>query len=224
MVDYLNRGGMQLALDVPEGYRTVWTMTLTDGTAEYEMPDGFTFDRVVEFQDDTDDTAIGDDVRQLEYLSRQDYQQRVGTDQTLSGTPTSFTYWRKLGSTSTSTVRDYIRFYPVPGADEDGKVIRVYGYKYPDVISAAAMSNVLETPPVYVEAQIMWAAHLAMRDDGDTAMARDFEAQYENQVRKIRNHIVTKSRSRRPKIRPRDSALLPWRDTEVPWPRYLRRP
>jgi hypothetical protein len=207
---------MQLALDVPEAYRTVWTQELTDGTGEYEMPANFEFDKKVEYRADTDD------IRKLDYVTFEEWNNVVGKDETNSWTPLRYTFWRKLGgdqSASPAYVNDYIRLNPVPGSDEDGNFIGVYGFKRPDIINVATEGDhVIETPASYVEAQIMWAAYLVMSDDGDFAASDRKKTEYEHQVVKIKNHIAITSRSERPRIRPRNSALNPWNKDLVPWP------
>jgi hypothetical protein len=199
--EYLNRAGQQLVLSIPEVFETVWTVPMVDGQREYTMDPAFVAEKHVEYKfSDADDS----DIRPLQYLTPEEFRELgFERDETQEGAPNFYTFWRKLGSTSTAEQKPYMILHPTPGSDEDTKLIRTYGYKLPDEInSSPSADNVVETEAHLVEAQVMWAAHLAMRDDDEIVKARDFAMEYERQILKIKDWRYSKTRSQRPRIRP----------------------
>lgn len=222
--EYLNRGGQQLTLSIPEVFETVWTVALVEDQREYMMDPAFMADRRVEFK-----FAVADDSdnRPLRYLTMEEWEEMgMDRDETQTGQPFYYTFWRKLGTTSPITVeqKPYIKVHPTPGADEDTKLLRVYGYKLPDAItSTPSATDVVETEAHLVEAQVMWAAHLMMRDDDEVGKARDFLMEYEAQINKIKDWRYSKTRSKRPKIRPWSGSVWAFANRPHTFPLTWRR-
>lgn len=214
IVAYLNRSGQQLALDVEVALETQWDLLLVSGTAEYAMPVNFVSDRRIEY------IRAADDIRTLQRLTTQQYEEWKSHDPSITGEPTTYYFWRKLGSDLTSYQPTSIFFQPIPDATANGKTVRVWGSKIPDAISESSLDLVLEVPSTYVEAMVLYASSIARFDDGDPQTGAQFRNLYEAQVLKIKNASTKRSRSSRARLLPRDSIISPSRMAPGwPWAR-----
>jgi len=218
--NYVNRAMLVIARDIEKGFETVWTMAFVTDQNSYEMEQSFDRDRWIEWQKSTSD------IRELEFVPFVEFQSRFGLDPTKTGEPVWYTFWKRLGSTSTATVQTNIFVYPTPDSTVNTDTMRVYGYKRPEAIEpSAGLANALELDPLYVEAAIMYAAYLIKRDDDDLTSADRFRAEYEAQKMAILDHNSRKSRAHTPTLTPRDSTLHPYRHNRNPrqWHPLVRR-
>lgn len=213
LVGYGNRAQQQLVLDTEISLETQWEATLVDGQFEYKMPDNFIQDRRTEY------FAAADDVRQLQRLNQADYDEWFSRNPSVTGEPTMYYFWRKLGDDLTTIQPVSIFLIPIPDAVAEGNTLKVWGYKLPDAIDADDLGKVLEFSSAYCEALVLYAASLVKLDDGEETFADRLTARYESQVMKIKDVLARKSRADRPRMRPRSSVLLTASRPILPWMR-----
>lgn len=199
LAEYLDRGQMQVTLDEPRIFKTVWTADLTASTREYSLPVSWVATQSVQFVK----TAYTD-IRELENVSYETYQTWLLKDEDNEGDPEQFYYWRKLGSTATDHVPPSIFLHPTPSTSASGNdyTLRIFGYKMPDDV-AADTSKTMELEALFVEAAVMYACALAMFDDDDMARRDRFQAEYEKQVQKIIAVISRRDFSRVSRLMPK---------------------
>lgn len=214
---YLNRAGFQLTLNIPDLLETAWTTPVVTGTRSYEMPNNFTEDHRVFFVNTTNT-----DQRRLEYLTWEEWTER-GLERDIStptGVPIFYTFWRKLGDDLTTEQPTSIYLHPIPGTAESGKILQVWGFKVPDTVVETDTTKVLETEAIYVEAQVMYAAHLMAMDDDDDGKSDRLLSRFDRIVERIHSAKAQRTRSERPMIHPRDSIFTTYRNRGPILPRY----
>jgi hypothetical protein len=212
---YLDRAQQVVVRELEIALPTVWTIdTIVLDQNNYAMPDNFDADKVVEYQNTTSD------IRRLAYVTFDQYQNWFANNPIVSGEPTHYTFWRKLGTADENIVQREIIFYPTPTQTEvDAGPIRVYGYKRPEAIDTNNLDHIIELEAPYVEAMVMYAAYLMMRDDQDHTSADRLRREYDRQIQSCLDHQSRKSRARIPQLEPRDSVLRPWKYTRNPFAR-----
>jgi len=194
---------MQLVLDTEVTLETQWEATIQLDQSEYQMPDNFIQDRRVEYVISTND------VQQMVRLNTADYEDWFHRTPNTSGEPKFYYFWRKLGADLGANQPTSIFLLPVPNAAAENKILKVWGYKLPDQMHVDALWQSLEFQPAHCEALVMYAASLVKLDDGEDQAAKQLLIRYEQQVMKIKDVIVRKSRADKPRLRPRGSSLLP---------------
>jgi hypothetical protein len=188
--DYFNRAQLQVALDIPHAFETVWKDSLVEDQREYTLPDSFYQVDHVRFIASSPAATVRTDVRRLEGVSMEEYKRWIMRDEDNTGQPAAYYFWRKLGQDGDDAQQPpSIYLHPTPGADEvDTDNLEVWGYKYPDEIDstggAPAPTTTVELEPAYIEAAIMYAAHLMMADDNDMARSDRFLVRYREQIEK----------------------------------------
>lgn len=209
IVGYLNRAMLQVVLDCERSLETSWTFTLVASQREYSMHAAFYKVARVEYI-----FTASTDIRRLEPMTRNQYDTYFGTDEGTTDEPRWYYFWRKLGTDPTSTIPPLLFLHPTPGSGENGKTVRVTGFKYPDAVSSSDLTKVLELEAPYVEAAVLWAAMLIATDENDDGRAASLEARYERQVNKVRQSQAQKVLSAPSRLMPRNSRLMlgphPW--------------
>lgn len=193
--DYLNRAMAQVALHIPWEYETSWTVTMAAGTRVYLLPIDFIAEKRVE-----NIVTADTDERTLIYCDETEWKMKgFQQDKDASGEPTHYTYLRDLGdSDPTSEQPRHIVLYPNPSAAND---LKIYGFKIPEVLTAGT-TEVPELPVHKLEAVIMYAGYLMMRDDRDDVRADRFLRDFSMQISLIRNFNFSATRSRAPMLKP----------------------
>jgi hypothetical protein len=214
---YANRAANQVVLDTEALVETVWNMTLTASTSEYELPDNFVKDKIVEILLAGAET----DVRRLGYITVDEYHVSFSRDTTTEATPLWYWIWNKRGDDPTDFQPKSIRFHPVPNSSSDK--IRIVGYKNPNAFDFSANgTTIVEFEPYHCEALVHYVLYLTKLDDDDMIAALRAKALYDGQVSKIMAAQTPRSRSERPRLVPRSSVftgagdvhrrfpILPW--------------
>jgi hypothetical protein len=213
LVGYGNRAQQQLVLDTEIAIETQWETTLVDGQLEYKMPENFIQDRRTEY------FAAADDVRCLQRLNQADYDSWFSRNPTVTGEPTMYYFWRKLGEDLGTYQPTSIFLIPTPDVVAEGNTLKVWGYKLPDEMHIDSLWRSLEFHPAHCEALVLYAASLVKLDDGEETFADRLTARYESQVMKIKDVLARKSRADIPRMRPRSSVLLTSSRPMLPWKR-----
>jgi hypothetical protein len=221
IADYLDRAGQTVILDTQHILRTVWDFDMVADTQEYVMANNFLEATSVKWWKADDES----DQRELSYMTFRRWSDWYPRDPVASGAPTHYTLWNKLGDDITTVQPPIMMIRPVPSSTGEGATdkIRVYGVKVPDVM-ASPYANIMELKGHHVEAQVIYAAHLAQLDDGEMTAAQILEQKYERLISKIKNDEARQDRSDRPRIRPRASRLwLSSRNRNAPIPQWIPR-
>lgn len=197
IAEYLDRGQMQVTLDEPRIFKTVWKCDPVQGTREYSLPASWVNTMGIHF------VKTATDTRKLKNVSYEDYQDWLMKDETLQGVPEAYYYWRKLGSTATGHVPPFFAVDPVPDAGSAGTdKFRIVGYKMPDD-AAADTTKTMELEALFVEAAVMYACSIAMFDDDDLPRRDRFKNEYSQMVEKIISVIARRDFSRTSRLRPK---------------------
>ena len=208
---YANRAIAKVAVELERLVETRWSTALVDGTGDIDVPANFFTDKMAIIEQTSPQNN-----RVLTYLNFDQMKDLISRDPTRSGMPEFYWLWRQLGTDSSSKQSTTMRLYPVPGPSEDGLVMRLYGYKLPDEITSTNLANIVELDTVFLEAAVLYAAALVKTDDREPGEASLLFSRFENEVMKARGWITRKSRSHRPRIRPRRTAynsgtIPPWK-------------
>ena len=192
---YYNRAQLQVVGDTTKVLETIWFASPTDGQREYKLPAGFFQAKTVIYAPTTADHRV------LNALNTDEYNAWVRGDETNEAEPTDYYFWRKLGDDPTTTQPPSIFLHPTPSTtvttDNAATGLIVYGYKHPDTIDSTANPTfVVELEAPYVEAALMYAAHLVHLDDGDEGRARSRLEMYQSRITMVKESIITKDRSR----------------------------
>jgi hypothetical protein len=204
IASYLDRGGQALCLDTGTVLETYWTFDIVADTQEYAQHQNFIEAKSVKWE------RASDDFRKLEFVTRDQWDLLVGRNPAKSGEPTHYTIWNQLATDSTTTTQPPIFYlWPVPTSVEVAlnATVHVWGNKLPDVF-VAPYTQYLELRGHHVEAQVQWASAMAFMDDDEVGKSQVCEGRYQRIVEKIKNDMARKDRSRRPRIRPRNSRLI----------------
>jgi hypothetical protein len=177
---------------------TQWTVTLVNNQREYKLPPNHFKPASVEYVR----TASTDIVR-INYIDNYEYWETLLGDEGATGEPRYYYLWRKLGDDPTTTQPGSILLHPTPGTAENGKTLRLWGYKHPDAVSASDLTKVLEIEAPYVEAAVLYASHLAKRDDGDITEAEALMAMYERVITKVKQARARQDLSTTSRMLPR---------------------
>jgi hypothetical protein len=201
---YYNRGALQAVLDSDVILKSVFYTDLVADQREYKLsPSHWKIESAQYIA--TADT----DIREMRYMSRNEYRNWILRDEDATGEPTHYYFWRKLGDSPEPTTAQppSIFLHPTPGTAEAGTAnLRLYTYKYPDLIdSEGSPGVVVELEPPYVEAALMYAASMVKADDGEMGESNAFLARYEAQIDKVRSSLAREDRSRFSRIMPKGS-------------------
>lgn len=201
-----NRAQVALVKDI-QGLvlETQWTDIVTTGRTEYTAPPGFLQDKLVVYQ------HADDDRRPLDFITLDEYRDRIARNPTHEGEPTHYWMWRKLGNDTLTYNPTTINLYPKPSSAASLNPIRIWGWKLPDKLenTTTGLTRVIEIPPQYIDAMIFRAAMIAAGDSRDFTGKAQFRQDYEAEVVRIEGQNARKSRSRQPRLKPRASILLP---------------
>lgn len=162
MLDLFITQGMRYAQRWNQGlwpfYENRWTYELVAGTHTYthallESNDGNSY-TIAHVRD-----ARTDDLKQLVYLSRSDFEQQVKRDNTTSGEPRVWT----------PATQNSIRFWPTPDANTE---VDLYGWREPTNWVAEGAGGVSDMPEDFDDAILYYALGqtYAQQDEGQTSV------------------------------------------------------
>ena len=211
LMNYANRALAKIAVELEHYLETSWATTLVDGTGEIDTPAAFYMDKMAQVEQTSPQNN-----RILTYLNFDQMKDLIARDPSREGMPEFYWLWRRLGTDSTAKQSTVLRLYPVPGSAQDGLTLRLFGYKFPDQVTEDNQANVVEIETVYAEAAVLYAAALAKQDDRELSAANVLFGRFEREIMQAKGWASRKSRSGRPRIRPRrtsynSGAIPPWK-------------